>query len=98
MLPESKNAVKSIGYAKVMEEPLPSEPIAPEDTAPDVDERLRTGEDRSASVCRATIVRDSAGARPERPRLGLTDGTGTDAPRPRVPCPLTLWRLPPADL
>jgi metal-dependent HD superfamily phosphatase/phosphodiesterase len=38
-----------------MEEPLPKEPIAPEDTAPDVDERLRTVEDRFAARINVTV-------------------------------------------
>ena len=37
------------------EPPLPSEPIAPEDTAPDVDERLRTVEDRFAARINVTV-------------------------------------------
>jgi hypothetical protein len=38
-----------------MEEKLPTEPIAPEDTAPDVDERLRTVEERFSARINVTV-------------------------------------------
>src|SRR5688572_8396151 len=45
----------SIGSNSPMEEPLPPPPIAPEDTAPDVDERLRTVDERFSTRINVTV-------------------------------------------